>query len=182
MENKIKNYNKLHYGLSEIIYNDYVSDKYNIVHNELYESALNKYLNEEYKKLSEEISFEDYKKKFNFIEIKNKEYFLPSKVIIKEIEYPFKSKQIDLSKYWNDYEESNIFKEFNNDFYVDDIDMNYYEIIMINYIKNFIKLKNKITGKILYKDIKYKNLNNIENNISLKDTFSYKIQNKIYGK
>lgn len=185
MENKIKKYNNLDYTYTNVTYNNYVSDKYNIIHNKLYEDALNKYLKEEYQKLNdEEITFEDYKSKFNFIELKDKEYFLPSIVIIKEIEYPFKSKKIDLSKYWNQYEESIITKKFNNEFYTDDIDINHYEIIYINNVQNTVKLQNKITGKIIYKDLNYLNENNnlhISNDLSLSNTFSYKLQNKIYG-
>jgi len=180
MENKIKKYNDLDYTYTNVIYNNYVSDKYNIIHNKLYEDALNKYLDE----VRGNETLEEYKKHYNFIELKNKEYFQPSTVIIKSIVYPFTTIKIDLSKYWNQYEESVITKKFNNEFYTDDIDINHYEIIYINNVQNIVKLQNKITGKIIYKDLNYLNENNnlhISNDLSLSNTFSYKLQNKIYG-
>lgn len=156
---------------------DYISDKDENVHNQLYNSALKSYLNDN------DLNNDEYLSSHIFNEIKNKEYWMPSKVIIKSIQEPYITKIVDLEKYWDNYEFNESFKKINDDFYQDKEDINAFLIIYIDYINGRIKLKNKNSGKIIWKDIKYMSDIPIDkDSITLKDTFSYKLQNKIYGK
>lgn len=166
------------YISSVLNFNDYVSDKYSDVHNQLYISALNKYLEENL------YNNQEYLDSHIFSEIKNKEYWQPSKVIIKSIEEPYTTKIVDLSQYWDNYEYKEENKELNSDYYQDKEDINAFVLVYIDYVNSKIKLKNKNSGKIIWKDIKYLNSDILidENELTLKDTFTYKLQNKIYGK
>lgn len=178
MEAEIKKYNNLEN--KNIKFNDYIIDKFDIIHNQIYESALNKYLSE----ICGDTDLDEYKKQFTFIELKNNDYFLPSTVVIKKIIPPYSFKKVDLTPYWNFYEFTENTKTFNEDFYEDDMAMNNICIISIDKVKGRIKLRNKYTGKEFWKDIKYLQ-NDIpidKDSLTLYNTFSYKLQNKIYGR
>ena len=180
--NRVKKYNDFEYLSQKIRFNDYVSNKTNIVHEKLYLSALNKYLEEKTNTIG--ITIEEYSKTHIFTEIKNTEYWKPSKVFIKETVYPFKIEKIDLKKYWDNYQYIDEHKNFDSIFFDSDIDINGLEVVNIDYIHGKVKFKNKYSGKEYWKDFKYINEDTVYNNsyFGLNDTFTYKLQNKIYGK
>ena len=69
-------------------------------------------------------------------------------------------------------------------FFNEDINKYGLEIISINYVNNTVRFKDKITGKTFDKSFKYLNENSNYNldEVSLHNTFSYKLNNNIYGK
>lgn len=173
-ENKILNYNNFNNVSNKMNFCDYVYDKYNIIHQKLFDNALERLIIEKgYNK-------DDYR----FIEIKQDEYYKPSIVYVKSIYPPFTTEKISLEKYWDKYEFNEIFKNLDENFFNEDININSLEIVDINYVKGIMKLKDKITGKTFIRSTKYlnDNLKYNKESYSLENTFSYKINNKIYGK
>ena len=83
--------------------------------------------------------------------------------------------------FYNEFKEE--FKNLDESFFDEDINVNALEVINIDYINGLIKLKDKYTGKIFTKKTKYlnDNLKYSKENFSLENTFSYQIyNNKIY--
>jgi len=174
--NSINKYNNAEYNSSKTKFTDYVSDKYNDVHKQLYSEALNEYLK------SENNDNEEYIHSHDFTEIKNTEYWKPSRVFIRNLKYPFETETIDLSKYWNNYEYIKKFKNINPEFLTEYNVPEGFEVVYIDYVKDKVKLRNKNTGLEIYKTLEYINSDTkISDEMLLKDTFSYKLQNKIYG-
>lgn len=174
IENKILNYNSFNYADNKVNFSDYVNDKHNIIHKKLYDEALNEMINDKgYDKDS-----------YNFIEIKKDNYWEPSSVYVKSIFPPFDTEQISLKPYWNNYEYVEEHKEIDDMFFNEDINKYGLEIISINYVNNTVRFKDKITGKTFDKSFKYLNENSNYNldEVSLHNTFSYKLNNNIYCK
>jgi hypothetical protein len=174
IENKILNYNSFNYESEKVNFSDYVNDKHNIIHKKLYDEAL-----------KEMIADKGYNvNNYNFIEIKQENYYEPSLVYVKSIYPPFSTEKISLKPYWNKYEYVEEHKNLDDMFLSDDINKDSLEIISINYVNNTVKYKDKLTGKIFTKSFKYVNEDSKYNldELSLKNTFSYKLNNKIYGK
>lgn len=189
IENKVNNYNDMNYKSSPVRYNDYISDKYNIVHEKLYVSALNKYIESN---LDGYVDINSYKHSHSFMELKQKEYYKPSKVIIKTLllneeqtnsDDLYKFKKIDLTQYWDEYQFKDEYRDV-NDIFINEDNINDYEIIYIDYVKGKVKYRSKYSGIEFYADFKYVNDESKydETQTTLKDTFTYKLQNKIYGK
>ena len=175
--NSINKYNKLEYNSSKTKFKDFVSNKYDNIHIELYAEALNEYLK------SINADNDEYINTHEFIEIKDNEFWKSSKVMIRNLEYPFETQTIDLSSYWNNYEYLSKFKEF-EDIYLDEDNVkDAFEVIYIDYVNGKVKFRNKNTGLEIWKDLNYINKDTKYNDdlMSLKNTFSYKLQNKIYG-
>ena len=174
VENKLSNYNDFNQKTYKMTFQDYVSDKYNDVHEKLYSKALERYI------IEAGIDKKDYK----FIEMKQKNYYEPSVVCIKNLSYPYDIKKVSLEKYWDNYEFINDNKDINNDFLEEDIDPERLEVISINYVTNKVTLKDKNTDREFIKDISFINdkMEINEKELTLVDTFGYKINNKIYGK
>lgn len=152
----------------------YSSIKDEDVHNQLYTVALNRYLNT----LSEDI--DEYKSNHIFNEIKAKEYYLPSKVIIRSIVEPYVTRIVDLSAYWDEYEFNRNIKKMNEDYFEDKEDINAFVVIYIDYVNGKVKIKNKNTGKIIWKDIEYFKNGNIpidKDELTLNGTFIYELKN-----
>ena len=180
ISNKIIKYDSLFYNSSPVKYSDFVIDKYNNVHSQLYNHALNELL----KSLCEEnnTTIEDFSKTHVFVEIKQKEYWLPSKVIIKEVVHPYKIEKYDLTEYWNTYLIGDEYRDMDKVLFDEDT-LKDCEIIYIDYVSGKAKFRSKFTGKEFWKDFKYINEKTRINKDSttLKNTFTYKLQNKIYG-
>lgn len=177
IDNKIIKYDDLTYKSGPVRVSDYISDKYDNIHKQLYNHAIKKLI----KKLN--ISEEELKINYRLIEIKNIEYYKPSKVIIKKLSYPFEIKKYSLDEYWDNYE----FIEENKDleqYWFDEDSIKDAELIYIDYIKGKGKFRSKFTQKEFWVDFKFINENtriSLED-LSLSNTFSYKLNNKIYGK
>jgi len=180
ISNKITKYDSLFYNSSPVRYSDFIIDKYNDVHNQLYNHALNELL----KSLCEKnnTTIKEFSKTHVFVEIKQKEYWTPSKVVIKEIVYPYKIEKYDLAEYWNTYLISDEYRDINKVLFDEDT-LKDCEIIYYDYVAGKAKFRSKFTGKEFWKDFKFINPNTRvdADKVSLKDTFTYKLQNKIYG-
>lgn len=182
IENKILKYDDLLYKSGPIQVNDFLSDKCNDIHKQLYIRALDKFI-EEYINLNNlEISIEDFKKNYKFIEIKKDEYFKPSKVLIKDTNPPFsilEGKAIDLSKYWDKYEFNTNYKDL-SEILFDEDSIKDAELIYIDYVKGKGKFRSKFTDKRFWVDFKYINDNTKidKDSFSLENTFTYKLRNK----
>lgn len=179
IQNKTYKFNKLDYKSSPVRAIDFISNKYDVVHDELYNKALDKYLKEKY---STEEDIANFKKTHIFLEIKQPEYYIPSKVIIKELVYPYTVETIDLTQYWDNYQFNDEYRN-KDEILLDEDSLKDGEIIYIDYVKGQAKLKSRYTGKEFWLDFKYLDENTKVNKdeYSLEKTFSYKIQNKIYG-
>lgn len=176
ISNKSK-YNKLEYDSSKTKFSDFVSNKYDNIHKQLYIEALTEYLEKTNN------ANDEYINNHKFIEIKNKEYWMPSKVMIKNLNIPFETNTIDLSNYWDKYEYNQKNKEFNSFFLSEDNIKEGFEVIYIDYVNGKVKFRNKNTGLEIWKDLNYINNETKYNDdlLSLKNTFGYKLQNKIYS-
>ena len=173
IKNKVLNYNNFNNVSNKMKFDDYVYDKYTIIHQKLYNDALNK--------LIEERNYN--RDEYRFIEIKQNEYYQPSLVYVQSIYPPFNTEKISLEKYWDTYEFKEEFKNLDESFFDEDVNVNALEVINIDYINGLIKLKDKYTGRIFTKKTKYlnDNLKYSKENFSLENTFSYQIyNNKIY--
>lgn len=183
IENKILKYDDLLYKSGPIQVNDFLNDKYDDIHKQLYNRALNKFIEEYIQTNNLDISIENFKKNYKFIEIKKDEYFKPSKVLIKSVKVPFgilEGKAIDLSKYWDKYEFNTNFKDL-SEILFDEDSIKDAELIYIDYVKGKGKFKSKFTEKSFWVDFKFINNNTKINkdSFSLENTFTYKFRNKI---
>ena len=182
IDNKINEYNELEYLTSKVRFSDYMSNKYNIIHERLYNAALNKYIEKRCSK--DYIDINTFKKEHLFLEIKGKEYWQPSQVYIKQVIPPFNIEKINLKDYWDTYQYVDEHKNFDEIFFEENVDINGLEVIKIDYIKGKVKFRNKYSGTEFWKDFKFINEDTVYNEdlLTLKDTFTYKLQNKIYGR
>ena len=164
MSNNNTRYSNQLYSHKDITVNDVISEKNQKVHKMLYEDALN-----ELKKF--EALSETY---YTFTEIQDKQHFSnPSKVIVRNKKYPFKSKIYDLKNYWKEYKFE---QEYNaSNIPVDESSLSAVnEVIYKDYAKGIAILKNKMSGNVITTD-----LYNIDDSvpystqIQLNDTFSY---------
>ena len=170
----LTNYNDFNQMSHKMTFQDYTNDKYNEVHTELFNRALDRYI------VENNIDKNEYK----FIEFKSKNYYEPSVVCIKRLTYPYDTKKVSLEKYWDKYQFNNDNKEINNDFLEDKVNPEMLEIVNINYVTNKVTLLDKNTEKRYIKDISFINdkMSFNKDELSLENTFGYKINNKIYGK
>ena len=118
------------------------------------EITLQKYRNEG--KVIEERNYN--RDEYRFIEIKQNEYYQPSLVYVQSIYPPFNTEKISLEKYWDTYEFKEEFKNLDESFFDEDVNINALEVINIDYINGLIKLKDKYTGRIFTKKRIYNRL------------------------
>ena len=78
---------------------DIVSNKYSNVHKELFNNALLKCINIMYP----DININDFLNTHIITESNFTKYCYPSSAIIKNMEFPFESIEVDLSDYWDTY-------------------------------------------------------------------------------
>lgn len=174
MKTNILKYNNFHNVDERVTFNDYICNKQQDIHAQLYNNALEKFIK------ANNYNTEDYL----FIEIKQDDYFLPSYIYVRSVYPPFKTEKKSLKEYWDNYEYTEQYKQINDMFFDEDVNVNGLEIIYIDYIKGTVRLYDKITGKVFEKKTKYINddLKYSKEHLSLENTFSYKVNNKIYGK
>ncbi len=141
ISNKIKNYNDLIYDTRPVQVSEYLSDKYNIVHKQLFNNAVETYLKTN--NIDNGVFYQNNK----VIELKNDEYWKPSKLIIlsREYENGFTKTVVDLTLYWNT-ELSFQNKTYKN-IKFDNENINDFEITYIDYVKGKATIKSKTTDK-----------------------------------
>ena len=153
LDDKVVKYDKLDYKSGPVKVSDYVSNKYDYIHEILYLNAL-KGLYEDLKQKYENDNnqdypfseFKDFLSKNNIIEIKKKEYFLPSMVVIRSKSFPYVEKKYSLDDYWNAYQFMKNIKKENTILYPEDI-KNDAEMIYADYVKGKAKMRSKSTGE-----------------------------------
>ena len=192
----LKKYDKLIYKSSLNNVSDYVSEKLDIVHNELFMAALENafnimklkpnYSSEICEALGLEneddinsITIDEFLKEYKMKEIKNDEYFKPSKVIFKRKRFPYDKYEIDLSQTWNDFQQNIIKKSFNEK--LTDLDnVNGLKVVCINYVNGRSKLIDKITGNEYWIDNSYLDGEvELDDSFTLDNTFYKKLQNYV---
>lgn len=117
-----------------------------------------------------------YKKYHNIIEIKNSEYWMPSKVRIISKIPPYTKINVDLSNYWNmiqSNDNSNI-----EDLMITKETILDSELIEINYVTGKAKLQSRMNDIIYEVPFKYLNENiNVSDDMTLSNTFLSKYNN-----
>lgn len=183
-DNRIK-YDKLVYGSGPVKFSDYVSNKMDIIHEELFAEALHEWWLR-HKDITDKNGNKKYEETFNkflsenkIIELKNKEYHLPSSVIISSKKFPYTQEKVSLNEYWNKYQ----FNENNKDIsqlISDEDSINDATIVYINYVTGKCKFRSKLTGREFWTTIDYINSNTKINKdeMTLKDTFGQLLKNK----
>ena len=137
---------------------DIVSNKYSNVHKELFNIALSKYINITYPG----INIDDFLSRHIITESNFTKYCYPSSAIIKNMDFPFESIEVDLSDYWDTY----VFSK-KEDVSINIDPDNNFAISEINYIDY---MRNKITKINRYAGIKFRtSLNNELGNTPLSD-------------
>ena len=186
LDDKMLKYNDLDYTASKVKVEDYVSNKNDKVHKELYESALDRYITY----ICDGEGVDEYKNSHIFIEIRQNNYWDPSYVYIKDINppvpgtVPFVTEKVDLSPWWNDYQFVNDNKEIDKMFFNEDFNTYALSVVELDYINGRVKFRDKHNNTEFWKDFGFINSYTYYNTdeVGLNDTFSYKINNKIYGR
>ena len=116
-----------------------------------------------------------YLDKHKIIEIKNKEYWQPSSIIIYSVEYPYTKTKIDLTPWWNTYQrydnyqlpEIKIIDESINDNIIEEI----------NYVKGQVNVYSKLNDLNYLADFNYIKEDTEVDDDKLSNTFYNKIKN-----
>lgn len=138
-------------------------------HVENYINTKSKYIHNLYK----ESVINLYKKYHKFIEVKNKEYWMPSSVYIIDKIAPFTKQVINLSKYWNNIQD-NTNSEI-SDLKITNENIEDSELININYIKGIATLYSRSNDLTYEVPFKYLNENiNVGDELLLSNTFTSK--------
>lgn len=167
-----KQYDDMMYESRPTKYQEFMTDKYNIVHRQLYEEALNNLIEEiidEEELVDEEgyrLSVKKFKQTHRCIEVKDDEYWKPSRVIIIDRNYPYKKHTYTLISKWN-------YHQSKNDKFVKDIKINSdatdWEIVKFDYVKGLVTLYSRVNDEEMIVDFDYLN-----ENIELSDEMSRK--------
>lgn len=134
-DNQVNKYDSLIYESGPISVTDYVANKYDKVHAQLYNNALQKYLTEHQEYML-------YRSAYNFIEIKQPEYWMPSYVNIISKHYPYEKNKVWLDSYWNKYQNKNKHYSYT---YIDEDTIKDAEVIYMNYVTGEATMKSKFT-------------------------------------
>lgn len=125
---------------------------------------------------------DSFKKTHKFIEIKNDEYFKPSSVLCIGVTFPYERKKYDLTKYWNTTTEKRNNKDISF-LQLDEDTIKYAELIYIDYVQGKCKFKSKLNGEEFWTTFDYINdETKVSEMYSLNNTFTYKVQNKLFEK
>lgn len=118
-----------------------------------------------------------FKKSHKFIEIKNNEYWKPSSVYIIGAKYPYNKYVVNLEKYWNNYQNKEIF-DINKLKIIKDENILDSQIEELNYLTGKAKMYSKSADLTYEVDFDYIDENtNVDNDILLQNTFTYKYRN-----
>lgn len=182
----IKRYDRLIYKSSLSDVNQYVNEKLDKVHNELFMSALEKafnimkmtYMDEICEDFglsnASDITLEEFLKEYKMKEIRDDEYFKPSKVIFKRKRFPYDKYEIDLSQTWDGFQYTTIQKS-SKDKLTDLDNINGLRVVYIDYVNGRSKLIDKMTGNAYWIDNSY-----LDGDVELDDTFT--LDNTFYKK
>ena len=114
------------------------------------------------------------------VELPSQEYDMPSKIKVISRHRPYKAQVFDLSAFWdaNYYKPSVMPSQLS-----DEMTKSTLEVIAKDYIKGTAKLRSRLTGEIMTMQLKDVSEDTpLGPELSLEDTFTYKIQNKIFGR
>lgn len=176
MQNEVSNikYNQLLYNSRPVRFDEFMTNKYDKIHHQLFEDALLKFilsLNDPECK-----SIKDFKKLYNFIEFKNDEYWQPSKMVYITKSYPYKKRNVDLTEFWNTYQETKNESIENVKFDSEQKHIDMFELTDIDYIKGKVKLRDKMKNIEFWTTFNRINDKiNVADDYSLKNLFSSKI-------
>lgn len=182
----IKRYDRLIYKSSLNDVTQYVNEKLDKVHNELFMSALEKAFNimkmtyrdeicEDFGlSNANDITLEEFLKEYKMKEIRDDEYFKPSKVIFKRKRFPYDKYEIDLSQTWDGFQYTTIQKS-SKDKLTDLDNINGLKVVYIDYVNGRSKLIDKMTGNEYWIDNSY-----LDGDVELDDTFT--LDNTFYKK
>ena len=96
-DNKIKKYNEMIYSSRPVKFTEYITNQYDKIHDELYTDALNKFLDDVSNNIDKFEQFKNYSDKTDIIEntkifeIKMKEYWMPSSILVMCKKYPYRT-------------------------------------------------------------------------------------------
>lgn len=183
MENS-KKYDKMIYNSSLVDVDSYVNEKLDKIHEQIFLNALNKKIFQIVNGSSEfseyvrqlfngaDISLTNFLKFFKVKEIRDDEFFKPSKIIVKGKKFPFIQKTFDLSQEWNDFETTIVSKSKNQKIPQSEYSK-YAKIIYVDYVNGKSKLFDKMSGEEFWVDNDYlSGKEKIDEDFSLRNTFT----------
>ena len=117
-----------------------------------------------------------YTKGHRFLEIKNSEYWQPSSIIIIGNNRPYSKHSVFLGPYWN-YNQSKEELDIKN-VKIKNNPINDAEITYLDYINGIAYMRSRLTGEEFKIGFEYLNEDTeVSDELSLRDTFTYKLQN-----
>lgn len=158
-DNKIKKYNNLIYASRPVKFSEYINSQYDKIHDELYLDALNKFLDDVDNNKDKYGQFKNYTDKNDIIEntkiieIKMKEYWIPSSIIVICKKYPYKRKKYSLEPYWNTYQDKSKIQVSNIKML--DEEINDAEILYLDYINGKAKVESRMNDIQFNVDFEY---------------------------
>lgn len=184
--NIIKQYNDLVYDSRPVSLTEFMSNKYNIVHQQLFDDAITSYLKDNHnvlyndisEEIAEDIAIKMFKQQNKIIEIKGSEYWMPSSILIITKKFPYKKKRVDLTKYWNLYQEHSD-KNY-NDIKVSPENMKDSEVFYIDYVNGIAHMRSRLNNVEF--EVPFEYLNNetkVADDYTLSNTFTSMLQNRI---
>ena len=161
-------------------FSDYVNDKHDTIHQELYNEAMHEMFETEFKERNDNdetehpiyATYEEFIEKNFITEIKDNDYFKPSKVIICSKSFPYVKTTVDLTPYWNEYQYDVKYKDI-NDLFIDKDSVRDAEIIYIDHVNGMCKMRSRLTGKEFWVSSEYVNRESPKNKEAMlrTDTF-----------
>ena len=153
-----------------------ITSEKDIIHNQFYNSALERFI--------QESGIDE--NSYHFKEIRQKEYDQPSYVCMTSKTRPYRKTNIWLNSYWD----QNWFKpelksnlSYITEFIEDPTEITSLEIKSIDYVNGKAELYSRYSGKTLTISLdEVPDWIKRMEGFSLDETFSYKINNKIYGR
>lgn len=119
---------------------------------------------------------EYFRSSHKIIEIKNSEYWQPSAIVIIGKKYPYNKAHINLKPWWNWYQSKSDKKI--SDIKITQEMINDSELVFLDYVKGIAYMKTKLDGIEYEVDFDFLDDNiTVSDEYSLKDTFTYKINN-----
>lgn len=151
-----KRYDEFNTDDGPVKFSDYVNDKHDVIHQELYNEAIHEMFDDKYKE--EYGTYDEFIEKNFIIEVKDNDYFKPSKIIICSKSFPYTKTTIDLNPYWNEYQYVVKYKDI-SELFIDEDSLRDAEIIYIDHVNGMCKMKSRLTGKEFWVSSEYVNRN-----------------------
>lgn len=161
---------QISYRKPNITVSDILDKRQDIIHKQMYETALDKYM-----------SYHGYDKdNYRVVEIPASYFDSPSRINIISKAFPYEHRIDSLEQFWGDYK----FKERMSGMKLDnDLTIESAEVKYIDYVSGMATLHSRYSGrtfKVPIKDLP----NDVKESDEVQDitcTFTYKVQNKVYG-